>query len=462
MRRILCFVAAALLLACTRPAGEEEPAPPGRLPAGTSLLLVTLDTTRPDFLTPYGAAAHLTPNLARLAASGSLFVNAFAQTNVTNPSHVSIFTGLPAIRHRVFHNAMRLPAELDTLAGAFQRAGFETGAFPAVTHVGEGLGWKGFDVLAEAKGELTADVVTGRLLDWLGKCDGSRPFFAWIHYWDPHTPYTPPAAVADAFYDGDPFAGERLLADRPFLQKTHAGKKLVAWLGERRDPEFPRAMYAAEIHYTDQELGRLLAFLDERGLAERTAIVVVADHGESLGEHEIYYDHVGLFEPSLRIPLIVRLPGFPAGRRPEVPVSQIDLAPTIEELFGVELAHPTDGLSLLPVLAGDPAHALEARKALVHEHAFNHQVAIRSGAWKLIRPITRAGANPALLSEDALFRMPDDPAEERNLAAAEAEVVTRLAGPLEPWLETGRVERGRDPGIDEAALEHLRALGYIQ
>ncbi|MGH7857426.1 MAG: sulfatase family protein, partial [Candidatus Binatia bacterium] len=335
-------------------------------------------------------------------------------------------------------------------------------AFPAAPHVGEDLGWRGFDRLEPARGEITAEEVTNRILGWLGARDGSRPFFAWLHYWDPHTPYAPPGAVASAFYAGDPFSGDRRLADRPFLQKTHVGKDLMKWLGERRDPEYPSAMYAAEVHFVDRELGRVLRLLEERSLAERTVIVVVGDHGESLGEHEIFYNHIGLYETQLRVPLIVRVPGLPAGVRSATPVTHLDLAPTLAELFGVSLRHRPEGSSLVRLLAGNPAPDLEGDRRLVHEHAYNHQVALRSGVWKLIWPITRKTKNPALIGEPALYDLTTDPNERHDLASERPEVVAELAASLRAWTHVGRVPNGHDPKLNRAAVDRLRALGYLQ
>src|SRR5690606_34185675 len=131
------------------------------------LLLVTLDTTRRDFLSPYGADPKVTPHLQRLADSGTLFWNAYSQANTTNASHLSIMTGLTLRQHGVFNNRTPVPEEVDTLPEAFHRAGFETAAFPSVAHVGEEFAWRGFDHFFPAAPELDARQATDRILEWL-------------------------------------------------------------------------------------------------------------------------------------------------------------------------------------------------------------------------------------------------------------------------------------------------------
>ncbi|MGH7859815.1 MAG: sulfatase family protein, partial [Candidatus Binatia bacterium] len=337
--------------------------------------------------------------------------------------------------------------------------GYETAAFPSVPHVGEGFAWRGFDVLEAARGELRAAAVTERFLEWLAARDDDRPFFAWLHYFDPHAPYDPPAEVAKEFYAGDPLQGEKRLADEPFIMGSPGMEYLREWLGERRDPEYPRAMYAAEVSYTDRQLGRVLGWMSAHGLDEKIAIVVVADHGESLGEHGIFYDHAGLYEQQLKVPLLVRVPGFPAGLRLDAPVGHEDLAPTIAELFGLELRNDVEGLSLAALLRGEKSAAVARRKSLIHEHAQNLLVAMRSGPWKLILPVERRHFLP---SSPVLFDLSADAGELRTLADTHPQVVSELRQGLESRLELGVVgHTKREPG-DEEAVQRLRALGYVQ
>lgn len=456
-----CVVAVLLTSAVIGGCGASQRQAPSRGPE--SLLLITLDTTRRDFISPYGADPRLTPNLQELADSGTLFWNAYAQANNTNPAHLTIATGLTLRQHGVFNNRLRLPEDVDTLPEAFSRAGFETAAFPSAPHVGEDFGWRGFDRLVPARRQIDARAATDRILDWLASRDTSRRFFAWLHYWDPHAIYLPPAKIQELFYDGDPYAGSELLAERPHFERRKLGEKMRRWLGRRRDPEWPRAMYAGEVHYMDRELGRLMAYLDRSGLAERTAVFVIADHGESLGEHGIFYGHAGLYETQLHIPFMVRVPGFPGGSRPENLVSQVDVAPTIAELFGVSLRHavpgePT-GVSLVPWLT-DAASARSARTRLVSEHADNLEVAHRRGRWKLIFSVAE---DPVLPSRPRLYDLEADPREEHDLSTQRPDILEQLEKGLDPWISLGRVWASERAPIEVSpeAIERLRALGYV-
>jgi arylsulfatase A-like enzyme len=386
-----------------------------------------------------------------------LFTNAFSETNVTNPSHLTIMTGLPAFRHGVVSNIAQMPESVDTLAEAMKRAGYQTAGFPAVQHLSTKFGWHGFDLLPPVKGKLKASDITDRALTWMGS-KAAEPFFLWVHYFDPHTIYDPPADIARQYYSGQREKGEGpRIADKWYFQARGAFS-LRKWLGDTRDPAFGPAMYAAEIHYMDREIGRLLAGIADRGAEDRTVVIVVADHGESLGEHEIYYDHAGLYEQILRIPLIVHVPGM-APSQIEATVSTLDLVPTISELMGIRMQHATSGVSLLRLLKGSEDRMLSSR-TLIHQNAHNHAVAVRQGSWKLIWPINREHA--VLPSQPLLFDLSKDRDELNDLADSEPDRVERMRLLIEPWIRLGSVERGQPAHLDDAALEQLRTLGYVE
>ncbi len=422
-----------------------------------NVLLVTLDTTRADYLSPYGADPRITPHLQAFADRSCLFTGAASETNVTNPSHLSIMTGLPAIEHGVISNRVPMPESVDTLAAAMQRAGYRTAGIVAVPHLWR-IGWRAFDFLPEVAAELEAAEITDRAAARLAE-DADRPFFLWVHYFDPHIPYQPPPDIAARFYQGDPAAGdEPPIAALEFFDRWPGGAHLRKWLGETRDPEFPRAMYAAELHYTDREIGRLLTALERAGRDRDTVVVVIADHGESLGEHRIYYHHSGLYEQQLRIPLIIHVPGLEPTRS-SASVSTLDLAPTISELTSVRLRHQPSGRSLVPLLLGRESPDFAARSTFVHQNAHNHAVALRQGPWKLIWPINTK--HPHLPRQPQLYHLQDDPEELVDLAAAQPERVRSMRRQLQPWIELGRIERDGTPHLDDDALDQLRSLGYL-
>lgn len=437
---------------------EETPAPL----AGKNLILITLDTARADYFSSFGGPADLTPNIDSVGAGGVVFENAYSQTNVTNPSHAAIFTGAYAIDLKILNNRTSFAgggSNADTLAAAFQRAGYRTGAFPATSHVSSRrLDLPGFDHAPPISGDLDAATIVDRSLLWI-EADDPRPFFAWLHFFDAHIPYQAPPGYRERFYNSDPTRGNLpLLRNNLAFQK--APERARRQFRNVRDPYFPVAMYKAEIRYLDHEIGRLMARLGEARLEKTTGIVIIADHGESLGEHGIYFDHAGLYEVSLRIPFLARLPGFPSGIRVEERVGQIDLVPTLERLYGVSLRPtvPRRGLDLSVRMRGLPDPALSTERVSIHEDAHNRVVMARRGPWKLILRVS----NPWFSRDPiALFNLADDPRETRNVADEHPEVVGELKPHLARWVQTG-AWRKVDADVDVEEIERLRALGYVE
>ena len=278
-----------------------------------SVLLITLDTTRADHINAN------TPTLLALRKSGIAFVNADSPVPLTLPAHSSILSGVIPPHHGLRNNGGgTFPSDRDTLATNFQHAGYRTGAFVGSFVLDHRFGLdRGFDVYDDEiprdpadtalsmEAERRGSVVIDRALAWLHQPDG-RPFFAWVHLYDPHAPYAPPAPYPQT-YDG-------------------------------------------ELAYTDAQVARLLGAIDRR----HTIVAVVGDHGEGLGEHGELTHGLLLYEPTLHVPMIVGAPGG----KPRVvrePVSTIDLAPTLASLAGVPMTGTLDGVDLAPVVRdGDP------------------------------------------------------------------------------------------------------------
>lgn len=444
----------AILVLAASGCGPERP-----LAGGMNVLLVTLDTTRVDYVSPFGGDPRNTPHLQALADRSAIFTRALSETNVTSPSHLTIMSGLRMVEHGLARNGDPVPDGVDTLAEAMGRAGYRTAGFPGVRHVSTHMGWRGFDVLEHVGDEMRATEVTDRALAWLRQ-PASAPFFAWVHYFDPHATYEPPADVAARFYDGDPTAGDGpLLGETDDVRRRRNAGRMARWLGDVRDPEYPRAMYAAEIHTADREFGRLLAGLEGLGLDDRTVVVVLADHGESLGEHGIFYGHQGIYEQQLRIPLIVHVPGLPASSS-DAQVTTLDVAPSICQLTGVELRRPVSGLSLVPLLRGEESPEFAARRTLVHHQARHRALALRQDGFKLIWPRFRK-EHPLLSSEPQLFDLRTDPQERVDLAAEQGERVRAMARTLGPVIELIEATSGDGAVLDDATRQHLQALGYL-
>ena len=297
-------------------------------PRPTSVLLVTLDTTRADRLSPYGLMDVSMPALDRLAREGIVFDQATSVAPLTLPAHTSIFTGLFPPRHRVRDNAdAALSDDHATLAERLRQAGFRTAAFvaSAVLDADRGLA-QGFDryhgVGEGSQGtrarQRPGNEVVDEALSWLGEI-GDSPFFLWTHLYDPHRPYDPP----------EPYRSKHV------------------------DP------YIAELMFVDAQVGRLIDALERARLLDRTIVVVVGDHGESLGDHGERDHGVFVYESVLRVPFIVRVPSVAPSRVGAV-VRLVDVMPTVLGLLGMESPR-VDGVSLVPLMDGrQPDPGLEA------------------------------------------------------------------------------------------------------
>jgi arylsulfatase A-like enzyme len=448
--RVVCAcVLLALAFACARESG-----PP-------NLILISLDTLRRDHSSVYGYERETTPSLERFAEQGVRFALAYAPTSTTGPSHATLFTSLYPITHRVVKNGRVLVPAHVTLAERLRERGWATAGVVSSYVLDARFGWaQGFDVwdddfdaaTATVRNESwegvevevfdrTADATTQHALAWLdGPREHDRPFFLFVHYFDPHSPWVPPAELARRFPPAAaPTGGLRVL----------------------------KARYDAEIAFADQQIGALLDALEERGLAENTLVAITADHGEGLMQHGHLLHGAQIYEEQVRVPLLLRWPGrLPAGRVIEGAVSLIDLAPTLLELAGVPPAAngAMQGRSLVPVLEAreriDPLLPIFLFRQH-YEHGFDsgtpvagEQYGVRLGDWKLI-----LGPEEGTRQ---LFDVARDPRERSDRAAEEPSLVAELERRIAAWrAEYTRAETAPD-AISPEDLERLRALGYVE
>ena len=328
---------------------------------GANILLVTLDTTRANRLGCYGYADAETPALDALARDGVLFERCITPTAFTLPSHASIMTGRYPASHGVRINGdLALADAQTTLAERLSEAGYRTGAFigafvldgrwglkQGFEHYDDNFELKPGEQLDLAGVQRPGDKVVDAALKWLQQTD-TRPFFAWVHLYDPHTPYEPPEPWRSRLNDS----------------LSH--------------------LYDGEIAFADSQVGRLLDWLASQGLDKRTIVIAVGDHGEGLGSHGEAEHGYFVYEYAVHVPFIVRLPvgGF-RGIRVPAQVRTIDLVPTLLELIGAGTPSGIDGESLTPLLAHPSragteiclqrvdvaAHAVRVERALQHPDA---------------------------------------------------------------------------------------------
>ena len=327
--------------------------------ARPNVLLITVDTLRADYLSSYGFPLETSPNVDALARDGVVFERAIAAATSTAPSHASIFTSKYIRQHSVgWRNGDSKLQGASTLAEVFRWEGYATGAFVGNFMLRAGLGFEqGFDVyddeLSEAELnrsnvlERIAEQTTARAIEWLGGVDGV-PFFLWVHYQDPHGPYTPPSAYEGKFETpADP--DEKTL---PVLD-DYSGHKGIpdyqALEGLDRPSQY-KSRYADEIFYADHWLGRLLEATDSHASGRDTIVLFTSDHGESMGEEERYFVHSYTTTPGeAHVPMILRAPGLEPQRRSEI-VSHVDVMPTLLELAGIDSLAPASGIALGPLL----------------------------------------------------------------------------------------------------------------
>lgn len=316
-----------------------------------NVILITLDTCRSDYIGCYGNQWIQTPNLDRLAAEGVLFENSFSASSTTASSHVSILTSLQPNQHNAINNGRKIPNALPRMPQYMVEADYKTGAAVSVHYLIDaysGLGkwfdsfnnlslkWleKGVDLPHMTRG---GRATTSAAIDWFEKLHG-EPFFFWIHYYDPHAPYMAEGEFHKKYYQGDPKSLDHQSMDRAIYQTAKIeSENSPNWVKSFRDLDYFQKEYGAEISFVDSQIGRLIDSLQNLGLLENTIIVVTGDHGENLGEHDIFFDHWTLFNTDIRVPLIFWGPGsIPKGKRIAETATHIDILPTILDL--------TDGL----------------------------------------------------------------------------------------------------------------------
>ena len=415
-RRALAL--AALLLGLAACSDRDRPRQP-------NLLLVTLDTVRADHLGCYGDRQAVTPWLDRLAAGGVRFASASSAVPLTLPSHTSILSGLLPPHHGLRNNgAGGLRAGTATLATVLAGAGYRTGAFVGAFVLDHRFGLApGFAVYddeierdpragAVLEAERPGREVVDRALAWLAKED-SRPFFLWVHLYDAHAPYTPPPAWA-ARHPGRPYDGE--------------------------------------ISAVDEQVGRLLAELRRRGLEGKTAVAVAADHGESLGEHGELTHGLLLYEPTLRVPLLLRAPWTLKARVVQTPVSLVDLAPTLAGLLGRPFPGALDGRDLAPALAaGAEPPAAEVYAETRYPATFG---------WSPLAALRRRDLKYISAPKPELYDLGRDPAEAADLLAKAANPAARGFAERLAAIEKGAVA-DPSPAADAETRARLASLGYV-
>ena len=407
------------------------------------VVLVSIDTLRRDHVGAYGYARATTPRLDALAREGLVGEDAVSTSSWTLPAHLSLLTSLDPGAHGGVDMEHGFNGRVPTLAEALRQAGFATHAVTSHLYVSGVYGLdRGFDHLDFHQDRKATDVAD-RAVDLLDR-HGDRPFFLFLHFYDPHWHYDPPASTRATFER--PYRGNVTGLWQDFSKREHVSPA---------DVEHLLDLYDGEIRYVDDELGRVLDHMKARGLDRSTLVVVTSDHGEEFQEHGSWEHQKTLYEEVVRIPLVLGGPGVPA-RRETAQVSLLDVAPTVLAWAGLPAWPQAAGQSLL----GSPG-AREAYGETDHTTDGTHKLFLRGaqGRWKGIVSLSRADRT---VRAAEWYDLASDPAEKRPAAPPPdvAEALRRRA--------VGRWVKGRAASASGNAVtltpeqrDRLRALGYV-
>ncbi len=430
-----------------------------------NVLVIAIDTLRADKLGCYGGTRGITPNIDRLASEGARFEHAFSHAPWTLPAFASLFSSLLPPEHgaggSLTDDFRALPESVETIAERLDSAGYSTAAIVNVDFLSKTFGlMQGFRHVDDKFSNNNRDMrnagdTTRAALRWLDSRP-KKPFFLFVHYFDPHAEYAPPqpfrrqfAKPQDAESDGFTFGTrEQIVAYR-------RGEIQFRPL----DIERAEALYDGEVAYTDAEIGVLLAGLGERGLDASTLVVLTADHGEEFLDHGGYEHGHALYDELIAVPLIVRQTSRIAPIAIPLSVGHMDVAPTLCALLGIEPSPRFRGRDLSPLLRGA---TLEPSTLVAYGNFWGQPLgSLRAGDFKLIHTPPHDGVSDRL----ELYRWAHDADEEHDLATAERARTDDFKLALDTELARAE-QRRREPPLNAPVsaeeLERLRGLGYIQ
>jgi arylsulfatase A-like enzyme len=447
MRRSALVLALALLLGAI--AACRVPHPRGRW----NVVVVLVDTLRADHVSAYGYPRPTTPHVDALARDAYLFTQARAQASCTFPSAASVLTSrYPATFLGQPGDAMGIPPGVRSLAELLAARGWSTAAVSASAVVratpsqfnpsgGYGRGFARFDEDCEWR---EATCVSNHGLVALDRL--REPFFLYLHYLDPHAPYSPPQPYRRVFRLGRPDTPWAMKGDpRPLEDMLYKGGPAVEYTPG--DIRFLRSLYDGEISYFDAQLGRVLDELRRRDLLDRTVLALVSDHGESFMDHGDMGHCNSVYEDEIKTPFVLRLPLQQHGARIDATVQNLDLVPTLVDLLGVAVpaGQHLEGVSLLPLLDGAKAGERYAYALIGTRRS------VTDGRFKLVHDLQSG--------RFALYDLQRDPGETHDVQAEQRPTFARLRQKLLGWIAHSEGANGGERGRE--ALRRLRALGYL-
>lgn len=450
-----------------------------------NVLLITVDTLRADHLSCYGYSRPTSPCIDRLAAQGTLFERCIVQWPKTGPSMASMLSSTYGSTSGVMRETLKVkvPLHYELLPEIVQRSGWNTLGVVSNISLSEKFQYdQGFDRYFVHPGASSrGDAVTDRAIELLEKREPQKNFFLWAHYLDPHAPYIPPKRHIEPFLSdakwqagaapplridprvADPGAPAPEMNDLGMVPAYAHFPARYPWVKEKDQLRNYVAAYDGDIRYVDEQIGKLLDWMNERQLLTNTVIAFTADHGEGLGGHDYYFEHGRFpYDDCAHVPLIVVHPDWQP-RRVAAPVALMDLAPTLLDLLGLKNGWQFEGQSLRAWLAaGAPA---EAAAPVFTESGYTkeYDVAVRRGKWKLIKIGSQKTAALLTGKKYELYDVEADPGETKNLVDEESEILEQLKEELDAFVDLAYAKTPPDPeGVELSAEEkaQMEALGY--
>ena len=415
-----------------------------------NIIIISIDTLRADHLGCYGYERNTSPTLDSLAEAGTIYTNFQAQAPHTIPAHSTIWTGLSAISHGAgYHNGADygLDPELPTIATILKENGYITLGMVNVAILNNSMGFaSGYDYYSwHPNGEARAGETVDEYLKWLDENIGNpAPVFAMIHLYDVHLPFDPPAPYDKSFTEN----GSEGITD------WEADPETGALLTPEVTPHLID-LYDGEIQWTDSQLSRLFAELRNRGLADNTLIIVLADHGEEFLEHNGWGHSHALWQEMLHVPLIISGPGIPVGLIDTLPSGQFDILPTVMDYLNFSVENPVDGVSLFDSTARSPERIIPSSR-VSPDKCFRWGLEQHEGLVSIFTGTFKGIINYGTEEPGVMFNLTDDPYERDSIM-------------LDTWMSEALDQYWTSPPVGnpqvldtESVNAMLNDLGYIR
>jgi arylsulfatase A-like enzyme len=410
-----------------------------------NILLIAVDSLRADHMSAYRYPRLTTPHIERFTQGGTLFENTYSAFIPTTSAYASMLTGMDVFSTQVvaLRHQGSLRPEVKTMAEVLGESGYDTTCVgftgnPSSRGFDKYLEYAGWGSWNEGRSPKAQNLNAVAIPELDRLANRKKPFFLFLRHMDPHAPYLPPEPYERMFYHGDE-RDPRNTSMQPVMDFKPFRDFFASWMPPGiTDKDYIIAQYDGAVAYLDASVQNIFTALERHGILDETIIVFNSDHGETLYDHDCYFDHHGLYEPTLHVPLIIRYPGrVAAGKRVAGYNRLQDLMPTVLDLAGIDPGIAFDGRSLRPMMAGEVASF--DSEFYITECTWMRKHGWRTPEWKLI-----VALEPDLHFKPPveLYNLIEDPLENNNLAKARPEVVRLLRGRMKAWIAQREKETG--------------------